>query len=194
MEYQSLLIFKLLCLSLKWVNNDLFLEKVYIQKTCFEISNLTWKSKWWVGPQEIGTKNQFFWQMGALLDLKVIKVKDTVEACVGYFIFHQMIALNNYQKSFLFHLKSSFCSRAIQIFVFPSSPLFFPAGHCFRRWLKINLKVYNVINCLNKNSMTYFVWYLQKERRYDIETLSIDGVLNKKYSYGKIMQKICPKS
>ena len=43
-------------------------------------------------------------------------------------IFH---FFKNYEKCSLFHLKSSFCSRNIQIFVFPSSPLFLPVGHCF---------------------------------------------------------------
>ena len=36
------------------------------------------------------------------------------------FIFHQIIALQNYEKWFSFHLKSSFRSRDIQIFVFLS--------------------------------------------------------------------------
>ena len=39
------------------------------------------------------------------------------------------------------------------------------------------------------NLITHFVWYLEKEKRYDIETLSIDRVLNKENFYGKIMQK-----
>ena len=41
------------------------------------------------------------------------------------------------------------------------------------------------MNCLNKNLTTRFVLYLGKEKSYDIETLSIDRVLNKKYFYGK---------
>ena len=87
------------------------------------------------------------------------------------FIFYQMIAL---EKLFLFHLKSSFGSWDIQIFVFWPSPLFFPVSHCFRGWFKKNLKIYDVINCLNKNLITHFVWYLEKEITCDIETLSID--------------------
>ena len=75
----------------------------------------------------------------------------------------------------LFHLKSSFCSWDIQIFVFQSSPPFFPVGHCFRGWSKINLKVY-VIHFLNKNLITHFVWYLEKGKRNDSETLSIDRI------------------
>ena len=50
------------------------------------------------------------------------------------------------------------------------------------------------INCLNKILITHFVWYLEKEKRYDIETLSIDRVLNKEYFYGKVMQKMCNKN
>ena len=43
----------------------------------------------------------------------------------------------------------------------------------------MNLTVYDVINCLNKNLITHFVLELEKEKRYDTETLSIDKVLNK---------------
>ena len=63
------------------------------------------------------------------------------------------------EKCLLFHRKSSFRSRDIHIFVFLSSYLFLPAGYCFREWLKINLKVYDIINCLNKNLLTHFVWH-----------------------------------
>ena len=33
--------------------------------------------------------------------------------------------------------------------------------------------------CLIKNLVTHFVWYLEKEKRYDIDSLSINGVSNK---------------
>ena len=46
-------------------------------------------------------------------------------------IFH-FFTKKNYEKCFLFHLKSSFRCRDIQIFVFLSSPIFSPDGHCFR--------------------------------------------------------------
>ena len=42
--------------------------------------------------------------------------------------------------------------------------------------------------------ITHFVWYLEKEKWYNIETLSINRVLNKKHFYEKIMQKMCMKS
>ena len=90
------------------------------------------------------------------------------------FISHQMTSLKKYEKWFLFYLKSSFHSRDIQFFVFLSSPLFLLVSHCFRGWWKINLKVCDIINCLNKNLITHFVWYLKKEKKYDIETLAID--------------------
>ena len=45
-------------------------------------------------------------------------------ACAHYFyIFHERKHLKNCEKGFLFHQKSSFCSRDIQIFVAFSSPL-----------------------------------------------------------------------
>ena len=81
-----------------------------------------------------------------------------------------MIVLKN-EKCYLFYLKSSFCSEDIQIFVFTSSSRFFPVNHCLRGCSKINLKVYYVINCLKKNFITQFAWYLENERRCDIETL-----------------------
>ena len=55
----------------------------------------------------------------------------------------------------------------------------------------MNLKVYDVINCVNRNLITHFVSYLKES--YDVETLSIDRVLNKEYLYEKPMQKICTK-
>ena len=117
-----------------------------------------------------------------------------LKTCVHYFLFfHHMIALEKLWKMFLFHLKSSVHVRDIPIFVFRCYPLFLPVGHCFRGWLKINLKFYGVIICLNKNLITHFVWYLGKERRYDIETLPIDRVLNKEHLYGKSCRKCAPK-
>ena len=111
-----------------------------------------------------------------------------------FFIFHQMIALQKLEKCFLFHLKNSFRSRDMQIFAFLSSPPFSPVIHCFRGWSNKNLKVYDVINCLNKNLMTHFVWHLEEEIRCGIKTLSIDIELNMEHFYGKIIQKMCTKS
>ena len=66
-------------------------------------------------------------------------------------ISHQIIALQKLRKMlfispkklFSFSRYSNFC-----ISIFPSFP---PCQPLFRDWSKINLKVYDVINCLNKN-------------------------------------------
>ena len=110
------------------------------------------------------------------------------------FIFHQMIALQELWKLFFISSKSSFRSRDIKIFVYSSSPLFSLVSHCFRGWFKKNRKIYVVINCLNKNLLTHYVWYLEKKTRCGTETLFIDRVLNTEHFYGKIMQKMCSKS
>ena len=113
-----------------------------------------------------------------------------------FFIFNEKKALKELwkilfissKKLFSFSRYSNFC-----IFVFPS---FFPVSHWFGGWFKKNLKVYDVINCLNKNLITHFVWYLGKEKRYDIETLPVDRVLNKKhfmeYHSENVHQKLVP--
>ena len=46
------------------------------------------------------------------------------------------------------------------------SLLFLPVSHCFSLILKfmINLKVYDVISCLNKYWIAHFVWYLEEEK------------------------------
>ena len=105
------------------------------------------------------------------------------------FISTEWYPFKNYEKCYLFHLKSSFRSRNIQIFVFPFSPLFLPVSQCFRGWSKINL-VYDGINCLNKNLVTQFCLIFWEGKRHDIETLSIDRLLNKEHFHGNIMQKI----
>ena len=105
------------------------------------------------------------------------------------FISHQMKALQKLQKMLFILSKKLFSFSRYSNFCISIFPSFSPSQPLFRGWLKINLKVYDVINCLNKN-LTHFVWYLKKEKRYDIETLSIDRVLNKEHFYSKIMQKM----
>ena len=53
---------------------------------------------------------------------------------------------------------------------------------------KVQDKVYDVSICLNKKLITHFVWYIEKKKRYDIETLSIDRVLHNQNIY---MEKSC---
>ena len=106
---------------------------------------------------------------------------------IKFLFFHQTIALQKLKSAFNFIQKALFVLEIFNSFVFLSFPLFLPVGHCCGGWLKINLKVHDVISCLNKNSITHFVWYPEKEKRYDIETLSIDGVSDKEHFYRKIM-------
>ena len=98
-------------------------------------------------------------------------------------------SLKTMKNVFLFHLKSSFRSWDIKIFLFLSSTFFLPLSHCLRGWSKINLKDYDTINCLNKNLKTHFARYLEKEKRYGIKTLFIDRILNKSEN---VHQKLVP--
>ena len=100
---------------------------------------------------------------------------------IKFLFFTKWSPFINYEKCFSLHLKRFFRSRDIQIFVFPSSLLFLPVSHCFRGCSKMNLKAYDVINCL------------EKEKRCNNETLSIDRVLNTEHFYGKVMLKMCTK-
>ena len=58
----------------------------------------------------------------------------------------------------------------------------------------MSLKVYNIVDCSNKNLITHFVWYLKKEKRCDIKILSIDKVLNKETLMEKACRKYAPKA
>ena len=111
------------------------------------------------------------------------------------FISHQMIALQKLWKMFSISSKTPFFfSKYLDFcfFIFPSFP---PVSHCFRGWSKINLKVYDIINYLNKTLITHFVWYFEKKKKdMTMEILSIDRVLIKKHFYQKVMQKMCTKS
>ena len=112
---------------------------------------------------------------------------------INFLFFNQMIALQKLWKLLFILSTKLFLFLRYSIFLhFCPSHLFLPVGHCFRGWSKINIKVRHVINCLNKNSITRFSWYLEKERRYDTE-YDI-GVSDKEHFYRKITLKICSKS
>ena len=100
-----------------------------------------------------------------------------------------MIAYKKLWKMFFISFKKLFPFSRYSDFSISVFPFFPIASHCFRGWSKMNLKVYNIMICPNKNLLTHFVWYLEKEKRNDIETLSIKRVLNKEYFYGKVIQK-----
>ena len=142
-----------------------------------------------------GKQVVLFFQM---LQLSLIFVQHTLNlvSAIFYqiFTFYQMIALQKLWKMFDFILKAIFVLKIFKFLYFRLSLFFFAIIHCFRGWIKRNLKVYDVINCPNENLITHFVWYLENKIRCDIETLSIDGVLDMENFSGKIMQKMFTKS
>ena len=100
------------------------------------------------------------------------------------FISHQLIAFQKLWKMFFISSKKLFLFSRYSDFSISVFPSYFPVQPLLQRLIKVNLKVYDVINCLNKNLIT-----LDKEIRYEIETLSIDRVLNRK----NFMEKSCRK-
>ena len=128
------------------------------------------------------------------IPVKFAKFLKLVSA-IFYWIFfsHQMIALQKLWKMFIISSKKLFSFSRYSDFCISIFPSFSTCQPFFRGWSKINLKVFDIINCLNKNLITYFVWYLEKENSYDIEILSIDRVLNKEHIY-RNMPKMCTKS
>ena len=94
--------------------------------------------------------------------------------CPLFFIFFsKLYPLDNYEKCFsskklfLFLRYSNFC-----ISVFPN---FLPVRHCFKNWSKINLKVYDVISCLNKNLIVHFFVMLGRKRGMTLKLCQLLG-------------------
>ena len=140
---------------------------------------------------------RFCWYMictssGHLFILVYLKLVSAI--FIKFLFFRQMIVLQKLRKMLLISSKKLFSFSRYSNFCISVLSFFPPVGHCFRGWLKINLKVYDIVNCLSKNSITHFVLCLEKEKRHDIETLSIDGLSDKERFYRKITQKICSKS
>ena len=122
--------------------------------------------------------------------------KEFLKACFRYVLSYFYFSLNDspskkYEKWFLFHLKSSFRSRDIQTFVFPSSQLFSTVNNCFRVWSKITFKIYDVMNCLNKNLITYCVWYHEKGKK--VWHWNLVHWYNKEHFMGKSCRECAPK-
>ena len=97
--------------------------------------------------------------------------------------FHQMIALQKLWKMLFISSKKLFLFSRYSFFCISVLPSFSTYRSLLWKVIKINLKVHDVISCLNKNSISHFVWYPEKEKRYGIEILSIDRVSNKEHYY-----------
>ena len=136
-------------------------------------------------------KSNMCWVRKFLLNLIYLKLVSAIFHQI--FIFHKMIALQKLWKIFFISSEKFFSFSRYPNFCIFGFPSFFHVSHYSRGWSKKNLQVNDVINCLNKNWMVHFVWYLEKEIRCDIETLSIDRELNKKH-YEKACIKCAPKA
>ena len=108
---------------------------------------------------------------------------------MSFLSFYQMKTLKNYKEFFLFLLKVLTLLRYSRFCI--SFFCFFPSvRHSSRRWLKLNLKFYGIINWLNNNLKTHFVCFFQKKGRSDITSWSVDRVLNmKNFSWKTICRK-----
>ena len=87
-----------------------------------------------------------------------------LKACVWYFLSIFYFSPNGspsktMKNAFYFIKKALF---VLEIFVF--LPLFSPQSAIALEVDWRNVKVYNVINCLNENLITHFVWCLEKEK------------------------------
>ena len=113
-----------------------------------------------------------------------ISTSPFIKACVCYFyqyFFQQMIVLQKLWKMLFISSKKLF---SFSRFLYFHLPLFLSLS---ATTLEDDLGHHH---CLNKDLIIHFVWYLGKEKRYDIETLLIDRVLNKEHLY---MKKSCRK-
>ena len=77
---------------------------------------------------------------------------------------HQIILFLTLQKLWkMFFISSKNLFSFLRCSNYLSSPLFIPVRHCFRGWLKINLKVCDVINCLNINNTFCLISWKRKK-------------------------------
>ena len=130
------------------------------------------------------------WSNKSILQSFYHKIHLHVKACVHYFL-----------SNFYFSSNDSPSKTMKNVFYFSFKFLYF----CLPLFFSLSaiasgvdprkiLKIYDAINCLNKNLIIHFVWYIEKEVSCDIGTLSIDSQLNKEHFYEKIMQKMYTKS
>ena len=106
-----------------------------------------------------------------------------------------MIVFQKLWKIFFISSKNLFSFSRYSNFCIFAFPYFSPCQSLLESL--IQYKDSDFVNCLNKNLIIHFVWYLEKEKRYDTEPLATvlnNTVLNKKHFYGKIMEKMYTKS
>ena len=102
-----------------------------------------------------------------------------IKACVIFyiFIFNQMIALQKLWKTFFILSKKLFSFLRHSNFSISIFPII-PFSQCFRDWSKINLKVYDVINCLNKNLINILFDIFGKKKCMTLKICPLIDVIN----------------
>ena len=127
-----------------------------------------------------------------------------IKGCVRYFLWNAYFSPSDSPlkttKNVFYFISKALVALEIFKFVYFRLPLFFALSFIAlqadpRKILKFMMSS----DGLNKNLITHFIWYLAKEIRCDIESLSIDRVSNKKHFYIKKMispkyRKMCTKS
>ena len=127
-----------------------------------------------------------------------------IKGCVRYFLWNAYFSPSDSplktMKNVFYFISKALVTLEIFKFVYFRLPLFFALSFIAlqadpRKILKFMMSS----DGLNKNLITHFIWYLAKEIRCDIESLSIDRVSNKKHFYIKKMispkyRKMCTKS
>ena len=108
------------------------------------------------------------------------------------FIFHQMIAIQKLWKIIFVSSKKALFVLEIFKFLYICPSLFFALSAIALEIDSRKMLVYDVVNCLNKNLNTHYVWYLEKEIRCDIGTLSIDRAFLWKNHAENVHQKLAP--
>ena len=101
----------------------------------------------WPGDEFFKLRKAKFWesQLFLIVTLKLVSI------FINFLFFSSYDSPSKTMKNaFYFIKKNSFHSGDNQIFQFLSFPLFLTVCHCLRRWSKINLKVYDAINCLKR--------------------------------------------
>ena len=110
-----------------------------------------------------------------------------------YSFFHQIIVLTKLWKMLFVSSKKLFSFSRYSKFCISIFPSFFYLPLLYKMIVE-DKPVCDVINFVNKKLITHFVWYLENEKRYDIETLLIDRVLNKDCFVEKSCRKHAPKA
>ena len=138
------------------VKGSHFLAGIYFIFFFFKVPDQTWKDfNTKFGPQWNGRQSKY----------EVRQVLKLVSAIFyQIFISHQMVALQNLWKMLFISSKKLFFVLKIFKFLYFGLPLFLPVSHCFRGWSKINLEVYDVIKCLNKNLKHILLGILRRKK------------------------------